>query len=158
MAEPDRYQFADGDIEINANRRKKKFTVTNTGDRAVQVGSHFHLFEANRALKFDRVGALGMHLDLPAGTAIRFEPGDTHEVEACDYGGLGYIAGFSGLVNGSIRARTNREAAISKMRELGFLEDDGSTGTKKASTAKRASTAKKTSTAKKASKKKKGGQ
>lgn len=126
MAVQDRYTFAKGDIEINANREKKQLKVVNTGDRAVQVGSHYHFFEANRALRFDRVAALGMHLDLPAGTAIRFEPGDTHEVQICTYGGLGYLVGFSGLVQGGIRGRDNRNRAIARMRELGF-EDTGGT-------------------------------
>lgn len=131
MADPPRIEVETGKIELNANRAKKTLKITNTGDRAIQVGSHFHLFEANRALQFDRVGALGMHLDLPAGTAVRFEPGDTHEVQACSYGGLGFIAGFSGLVQGSLRARDNRERAIRRMRELGFLEDSGSAAGKK---------------------------
>jgi urease subunit beta len=121
-ATTDRFQLASGRIEINANRAKKELRVRNTGDRAIQVGSHYHFFEANRALEFDRVAALGMHLDLPAGTAIRFEPGDTHEVELCDYGGLGFLAGFSGLVQGGIRGRDKRERAIRRMRELGFLD------------------------------------
>ena len=122
MASTDRLQLASGRIEINANRAKKKLTVANTGDRAVQVGSHYHFFEANRALKFDRVAALGMHLDLPAGTAVRFEPGDTHEVALCDYGGLGFLAGFSGLVQGGIRGRDNRARAIRRLHKLGFLD------------------------------------
>lgn len=132
MADQDRIEVEAGEIELNANRAKKMLRITNTGDRAIQVGSHFHLFEANRALRFDRVAALGMHLDLPAGTAVRFEPGDTHEVQACSYGGLGLIAGFSGLVQGSLRARDNRTKAIAQMRELGFLEGSGAeAGTKK---------------------------
>jgi len=133
MAEPDRYQLEKGKIELNSNRMKKKMTVVNTGDRAVQVGSHYHFFEANRALKFDRVGALGMHLDLPAGTAVRFEPGDTHEVQLCSYGGLGYLVGFSGLVQGGIRGRDNRARAIRRLHKLNFLdtgesEDEGFEG------------------------------
>lgn len=124
MAVQDRYTFAKGDIEINANRKKKQLEVVNTGDRAIQVGSHFHFFEANRALRFDRVAALGMHLDLPAGTAVRLEPGETHQVQLCTYGGLGYLVGFSGLVQGGIRARVTRERAIRRMRKLGF-EDTG---------------------------------
>jgi urease subunit beta len=122
MPLPDRFTFATGDIEINANRRKQKMTVSNTGDRAIQVGSHYHFFEANRALRFDRVAALGMHLDLPAGTAVRFEPGDTHEVQLCEYGGIGCIAGFSGLVQGGLRSTDNRDRAIRLMRELGFQD------------------------------------
>ncbi len=131
MPLPDRFTFATDEIEINANRRKQKLTVSNTGDRAVQVGSHYHFFEANRALRFDRVAALGMHLDLPAGTAVRFEPGDTHEVQLCEYGGIGYIAGFSGLVQGGLRSTDNRNRAIRRMRELGFQDqgdDDKSKG------------------------------
>jgi urease subunit beta len=122
MAIPDRYQFASGDIELNANRAKRTFKIVNTGDRAIQVGSHYHLFEANRALWFDRVAALGMHLDLPAGTAVRFEPGETHEVRACAYGGLGFVAGFGGLVQGGLRSAVNRQHAIRLMRERGFLD------------------------------------
>lgn len=132
MAEPDRIQFARGDIEINANRRKQRFTVVNTGDRAIQVGSHYHFFEANRALSFDRVAALGMHLDLPAGTAVRFEPGETHEVTLCTYGGLGFISGFSGLVQGGIRSRDNRARAIRRLHKLEFL-DTGPGGPPRAS-------------------------
>jgi urease subunit beta len=127
MAAPDRYQFASGDIEINANREKQKLTVRNTGDRAVQVGSHYHFFEANRALEFDRVAALGWHLDLPAGTAVRFEPGETHEVQLCRYGGLNFLAGFSGLVQGGIRGRDNRARAIRRLHKLGF-RDTGESG------------------------------
>lgn len=130
MADQDRLQLASGKIEINANRKKKQLSVSNTGDRAVQVGSHYHFFEANRALEFDRVAALGMHLDLPAGTAVRFEPGDTHEVQLCSYGGLGYLAGFSGLVQGGIRNRDNRARAIRRLHKLEFGDtgessDDG---------------------------------
>lgn len=126
MATQDRYQFARGDIEINANRAKKRLTIVNTGDRAVQVGSHYHLFEVNRALRFDRVGAFGMHLDLPAGTAVRFEPGETHEVRACAYGGVGFVAGFAGLVQGGLRSAVNRRHAIRLMHERGF-QDTGET-------------------------------
>jgi urease beta subunit len=124
---------ADGEIALRPGVPRTALRVVSTADRPIQVGSHFHLFEANRALRFDRVAALGMHLDLPAGTAVRFEPGDTHEVQACAYGGLGFIAGFSGLVQGSLRARDNRARAIQRMRELGFLEDSdsGSGGGKK---------------------------
>ena len=73
MTDTDRVVYADGSIEINAGRRTVRLTVRNTGDRAVQVGSHFHFFEANRALSFDREKAYGMHLDIPAGTAVRIE-------------------------------------------------------------------------------------
>lgn len=139
----DRIEFASGTIELNANRTKLRMTVRNTGDRAIQVGSHYHFFEANRALSFDRVAALGMHLDLPAGTAVRFEPGETHEVVLCDYGGLGFICGFSGLVQGSIRARDNRARAIRRLHELGFA-DTGGSDSARAARAPRAARARRT--------------
>jgi len=120
MTLPKRYQFAKGDIELNANREKITLTVENTGDRAIQVGSHFHFFEANRALRFDRERALGMHLDIAAGTAVRFEPGETHEVTLCFYGGRHYLAGFNGLVDGGIRGAHRRASAIARMKNEGF--------------------------------------
>jgi urease subunit beta len=122
MANTDRYLLADGDIELNARRTTRRLTVANTGDRAIQVGSHYHFFEANRALSFDRVAAFGMHLDLPAGTAVRFEPGDTHEVQLCSYGGAAVVNGFHGVVNGGIRSDETRARAIRKLRELGFAD------------------------------------
>jgi urease subunit beta len=76
----DRYILRDEPVEINAGRRTASITVSNTGDRPIQVGSHFHFFEVNRALVFDRAAALGMRLNIPAGLAVRFEPGDTREV------------------------------------------------------------------------------
>ena len=88
------YIYADSSIEINAGRRTLALRVSNTGDRAVQVGSHYHFAEVNPALDFDRAAASGMHLDIPAGTAVRFEPGDTREVTLCEYGGTKTIRGF----------------------------------------------------------------
>ena len=83
-----------------------QLTVRNTGDRAVQVGSHYHFFEANRALSSTATQAYGMHLDIPAGTAVRFEPGDSHQVELCAYGGGMRLVGFSGLLDGGIEPGT----------------------------------------------------
>ncbi len=131
-AEDDRLQLASGEIEINANRAKKKLTVRNTGDRAIQVGSHYHFFEANRALEFDRVAALGMHLDLPAGTAIRFEPGDTHEVAGLRLRRARVPGRLQRSRPGGIRGRDNRARAIRRMRELGFLESRAASRAKKA--------------------------
>ena len=91
-----------GYIELNLDKEVKSVTVSNTGDRPVQVGSHYHFFEANEALKFDREKTLGMRLDIPAGTAIRFEPGDTTDVKLVPYGGLRIAYGFNSLVNGSL--------------------------------------------------------
>ncbi|MDJ0379988.1 urease subunit beta [Streptomyces sp. G-G2] len=115
------YLYGEGTVEINAGRRKATVTVSNTGDRAVQVGSHYHFFEANRALDFDRNAAYGMHLDLPAGTAVRFEPGDTREVELTAYSGHGRLIGFSSLVDGGLGSTDTRNRALRRAVELGFL-------------------------------------
>lgn len=98
----DRYQLRDEPIEINAGRRTVTLKVTNTGDRPVQVGSHFHFFEVNRELEFDRNKAYGMHLDIAASTAVRIEPGDTKEVTLTEYAGHRRVHGFNDLVNGGL--------------------------------------------------------
>jgi len=91
-----------GEIELNLSKQVKTVTVSNSGDRPVQIGSHYHFFEANKALIFDRKLTLGMRLDIPAGTAIRFEPGDTTDVKLVPYTGLRIAYGFNALVNGSL--------------------------------------------------------
>ncbi|KGF90865.1 MULTISPECIES: urease subunit beta [Prochlorococcus] len=91
-----------GEIELNLGKDVKTITVSNSGDRPVQVGSHYHFFETNQALIFDREIALGMRLNIPAGTAIRFEPGDTTEVKLVSYSGLRKAFGFNSLINGSL--------------------------------------------------------
>ena len=91
-----------GVIELNVDKEVRKVKVSNSGDRPVQVGSHYHFFEANKALIFDREMTLGMRLDIPAGTAIRFEPGDTTDVKLVPYAGLRFVNGFNSLVNGSL--------------------------------------------------------
>jgi len=91
-----------GEIELNLDKEVKKVKVSNSGDRPVQIGSHYHFFEANKALIFDREITLGMRLDIPAGTAIRFEPGDTTDVKLVPYTGLRIVHGFNSLVNGSL--------------------------------------------------------
>ncbi len=111
---------ADGDIEINAGRSKTKVKAINTGDRPIQVGSHFHFFEVNKALDFDRSKAFGMHLDIPAGTAVRFEPGEAKEVELVAFGGTGEIYGLNSLTNGSTRSANRKEEALWLARERGF--------------------------------------
>jgi urease subunit beta len=93
---------ADGDIELNAGRPTVTLTVANTGDRPIQVGSHYHFFETNPALQFDRAKARGCRLDIPAGTAVRFEPGQTREVQLVAYAGARRVVGFRGQVNGSL--------------------------------------------------------
>ena len=91
-----------GEIELNLGMEVKTITVSNSGDRPVQIGSHYHFFESNKALIFDREITLGMRLDIPAGTAIRFEPGDTTDVKLVAYTGLRIANGFNSLVNGSL--------------------------------------------------------
>jgi urease subunit beta len=91
-----------GEIELNAGRKTVTLTVANTGDRPIQVGSHYHFFETNPALKFDRKKARGMRLDIAAGTAVRFEPGQTREVQLVAYGGKRTVYGFRGDVMGKL--------------------------------------------------------
>ena len=93
---------ADGDIELNAGRPSVTLTVANTGDRPIQVGSHYHFFETNPALNFNRDKARGCRLDIPAGTAVRFEPGQTREVELVLYAGARRVVGFRGQVDGKL--------------------------------------------------------
>jgi urease subunit beta len=91
-----------GEIELNAGRTTVTLRVANTGDRPIQVGSHFHFFEVNPALQFERDSARGMRLDIPAGTAVRFEPGDARDVTLVPYGGSRQVYGFNGLVEGKL--------------------------------------------------------
>ncbi|MCW5619608.1 MAG: urease subunit beta [Burkholderiales bacterium] len=111
---------ADGDIEINAGRSRARVKAINTGDRPIQVGSHFHFFEVNKALDFDRAQTFGMHLDIPAGTAVRFEPGEAKEVELVAFGGTGEIFGLNGLTNGSTRSAGRKQEALRLARERGY--------------------------------------
>ena len=91
-----------GEIELNLGKEVKTVKVSNSGDRPVQIGSHYHFFEANKALIFDREITLGMRLDIPAGTAIRFEPGDQREVTLIPFSGARRAFGFNGLINGPL--------------------------------------------------------
>lgn len=125
--------LADSAIEYNSRRTTVKLTVRNTGDRPIQIGSHFHFFEVNRYLEFDRPVAFGYRLNIPATTAIRFEPGDEKEVELVVFGGKRYIFGFNGLTQGYAGGQDfptyfpKRIEAIRKMKEFGFKslsEDD----------------------------------
>ena len=93
---------AGGDIELNAGRETLAVSVANTGDRPIQVGSHYHFFETNPALEFDRSASRGFRLNIPAGTAVRFEPGQSREVELVAYAGDRNIYGFNGLVMGPL--------------------------------------------------------
>src|SRR4051812_35114001 len=118
-----RYILADAPIELNAGRRTTTLTVSNTGDRPIQVGSHFHFFEVNRALKFDRPAALGMRLNIPAGLAVRFEPGDTRDVELVALGGLGRAVGFNNLADGATTTASSVRKALRLARDQGFIVD-----------------------------------
>ena len=100
---PGEWLIGDEPIEVNAGRRTARIAVRNTGDRPIQVGSHFHFFEVNMALEFDRRAAFGMRLDVPSGQSVRFESGDEREVELVEFGGSKRVVGFSNLVNGSTR-------------------------------------------------------
>lgn len=98
---PGEVMVAEGEITLNAGREAVVLMVANTGDRPVQVGSHYHFAEANRALDFDRAAARGMRLDIAAGTAVRFEPGQRREVRLIPYGGARVVQGFNGQVMGT---------------------------------------------------------
>jgi urease beta subunit len=96
------FPASSGDIEMNAGRATVTLTVANTGDRPVQVGSHYHFAETNASLAFDRAAAQGMRLDIPSGTAVRFEPGQTREVRLVAYGGTRRVVGFNQAVMGKL--------------------------------------------------------
>jgi len=110
----------EGEIELNAGRRKAKLKAVNTGDRPIQIGSHYHFFEANKALDFDRAASFGMHLDVPAGTAVRFEPGEAKEVTLTEFGGSGEIYGLNNLTDGSTRDDAQKKAALARAKAKGF--------------------------------------
>ena len=99
---PGEYLIQDGEITLNADREAITLTVANTGDRPVQVGSHYHFFETNTALEFERERARGCRLDIPAGTAVRFEPGQTREVQLVPLAGARVACGFNGLIMGPL--------------------------------------------------------
>ncbi|AGA85165.1 MAG: urease subunit beta [Gammaproteobacteria bacterium HGW-Gammaproteobacteria-9] len=99
---PGEYQIQDGEIELNVGRRTLTITVANSGDRPIQVGSHYHFFETNDALAFERAAARGMRLNIPAGTAVRFEPGQSREVELVELAGERRVFGFAGRVMGAL--------------------------------------------------------
>ncbi|MEQ9607050.1 MAG: urease subunit beta [Kiloniellaceae bacterium] len=101
---PGEIMVAEGDIELNAGREAFALLVENSGDRPVQVGSHYHFYETNAALRFDREMARGCRLDIPAGTAVRFEPGQSREVKLIPYAGAREVWGFNAKINGKLEA------------------------------------------------------
>ena len=111
---PGEYILAKGDIECNVGRSTIKIIVVNTGDRPVQVGSHFHFFEVNKQMEFNREKAFDMRLNIAAGTAVRFEPGEEKEVELVTFGGIKRIVGFNNLVVGETASTASKINALKK--------------------------------------------
>ncbi len=109
----------EGEIELSAGRKRTSIEVTNTGDRPVQIGSHYHFFETNKALDFDRAASFGMRLDIPAGTAVRFEPGQTRQVALVAFGGSATVTGLTSLTEGATDAAA-RPAAVARAAAAGF--------------------------------------
>ena len=114
---PGEIRTAEGEIEINAGREVKTIRVANTGDRPIQVGSHFHFVEVNKYLTFDREHSVGMHLNIPSGTAVRFEPGEEKEVELVEFGGKKHVFGLNMLTEGSTH---HKDIILDKATEGGF--------------------------------------
>lgn len=114
---PGEYQLREEDIECNAGRETMVLRVANTGDRPIQVGSHFHFAEVNKQLSFDRQAAIGYRLNIPSGTAVRFEPGEEQEVELVELGGLQQIFGLNSLTNGSL---SKKEEIVKRIKQGGF--------------------------------------
>jgi urease subunit beta len=110
----------DGDIILNEGRETTSIKVINTGDRPIQIGSHFHFFEVNRAMEFDREKAFCMRLNIPSGTAVRFEPGEEKEVSLVKIGGNRRIMGLNNLVNGDANSSHNKDMALKLAEQLNF--------------------------------------
>src|SRR3984885_5253589 len=113
--------FADGDIEINVGRRSIELVLVNTGDRPIQIGAHYHLAECNRAMAFDREAAFGMRLDIPSGTAVRFEPGQSRKVQLTTYVGREVAYGMNNMTNGSVRSELTRQRTMQRLKADGFF-------------------------------------
>jgi urease subunit gamma/beta len=118
--EPGRILPVEGEIELAAGRPRVAVQVVNTGDRPIQVGSHYHFFEVNKALEFDRGAAFAMRLDIPAGTAVRFEPGQRKEVTLVRFGGRRELSGLNALTQGATTDDAARSAALARARAAGF--------------------------------------
>ena len=117
---PGELDCEEGEIEINAGRRSVTIKVVNTGDRPVQIGSHYHFFETNKALEFNRASAFGLRLDIPAGTAVRFEPGEAKEVVLTEFGGTQELYGLNNLTNGQVSSQDIKDQAMKRARARGF--------------------------------------
>lgn len=117
---PGEYVLSSDPVMCNPKYKTVNITVKNTGDRACQIGSHTHFFEVNKALDFPREKAYGYRLNIPAGTSIRFEPGDSREVELCELGGKRIVYGFNGLVMGGLDSSEGKDRAMKKAVERGY--------------------------------------
>jgi urease beta subunit len=117
---PGEYLLETEPIAANVDRPTVRILVDNTGDRPIQVGSHYHFFETNRALAFNRATAFGMRLNIPAGSAVRFEPGEEKEVELTPFAGARVMHGANGMVEGELDAPGARERSLARLRESGF--------------------------------------
>ncbi len=111
---------AEEPVTINEGRETTTVTISNTGDRPIQIGSHFHFFEVNKALEFDREQAFGMRLDLPAGASIRVEPGEDKEVDLVELGGTKRVTGLNSLTEGSLRSESGKKEALRRAKKKGF--------------------------------------
>lgn len=117
---PGTIEFGEGDIEINAGRETIELVLTNTGDRPIQIGAHYHLVEANRAMAFDREAAFGFRLDIPSGTALRFEPGQSRKCQLTRFAGAQVSMGMNDMTNGSMRSEETKRLTMKKLREHGY--------------------------------------
>lgn len=121
---PGEYILGEGNIECNIGRSTIKIVVVNTGDRPVQVGSHFHFFEVNKQMEFNREKAFDMRLNIAAGTAVRFEPGEEKEVELVSFGGTKKIVGFNNLVDGETASAISKINALEKAKAHHFKNNN----------------------------------
>jgi len=128
---PGEYILQKGDIKANEKRRIARVNVANTGDRPIQVGSHYHFFEANKALAFDRASAFGMRLNIPSGTAVRFEPGEKKSVFLVEFGGDKLIHGFNNLTEGDVSKKNVRDKALENAKKQGYKDAAAATTPKK---------------------------
>ena len=119
---PGEYFLSKEPIIANVGRKTIKIKVTNTGDRPIQVGSHTHFFETNKALSFQRNKTFGFHLNIPSGTSLRFEPGDSRIVQVTEFGGKKTVFGFNSLVNGKL-TKKQKEISLLKIKKKGFKEE-----------------------------------
>ena len=113
-------EFPDDPIEINVGRPTVELVVVNTGDRPIQIGAHYHMAECNRAMAFDREAAFGMRLDIPSGTAVRFEPGQSRKVQLTSYVGREVAYGMNNMTNGTVRSEIIKEQTMQKLRANGY--------------------------------------